>query len=148
MDKKYPSHITENQTDLRTGSSLESDNGKAVESCTEVGDGKAVESYTEVGDGSGIAAAPSKKLPPEDGLLTATKTSTSSNVLKSKSGSRKVALVSVKNPPASTANVKNPLLSATNVTAFDFKENETNTNKKEDPFFSLLTGESLKESLF
>ena len=69
-------------------------------------DGKAVESYTEVGDGSGIAATPSKKIPQEDGLLTATKTSTSSNVLKSKSGSRKVALVSVKNPPASTANVK------------------------------------------
>ncbi|KAM3696480.1 hypothetical protein ACB098_06G042100 [Castanea mollissima] len=143
MDKKDPSHITENKTDLPTGSSLESDNGKAVESCTEVGDGKAVER-----DGSGIAATPSKRLPQEDGLLTATKTSTSSNVLKSKSGSRKVAFVSVKNPPASTANVKNPPLSATNVTAFDFKENETNTDKKEDPFFSLLTGGSLKDSLF
>ena len=139
MDKKDPSHITENQTDLLTGSSLE---------ITEVGDGKAVESYTEAGDGSGIAAAPSKKLPPEDGLLTATKTSTSSNVLKSKSGSRKVAFVSVKNPPTSTANVKNPPLSATNITTFDFKENETNTDKMEDPFFSLLTGGSLKDSLF
>ncbi|KAL0000894.1 hypothetical protein SO802_014675 [Lithocarpus litseifolius] len=148
MDKKDPSHITENKTDSRTGSSLESDDGKAVESCTEVGDGKAVESYTKVGDGSGIAATPSKKLPQEDGLLTATKTSTSSNVLKSMSGSRKVAFVSVKNPPASTANVKNPPLSATNVTTFDFKENETNTDKKEDPFFSLLTGGSLKDSLF
>ncbi|XP_050247026.1 uncharacterized protein LOC126694680 [Quercus robur] len=148
MDKKDPSHITENKTDLLTGSSLESDDGKAVESCTEVGDGKAVESYTEVGDSSGIAAAPSKKFPPEDGLLTATKTSTSSNVLKSKSGSRKVAFVSVKNPPASTPNVKNPPLSATNITTFDFKENETNTGKMEDPFFSLLTGGSLKDSLF
>ena len=139
MDKKDPSHITENKTDLLTGSSLE---------ITEAGDGKAVESYTEAGDGSGIAAAPSKKLPPEDGLLTATKTSTSSNVLKSKSGSRKVAFVSVKNPPTSTANVKNPPLSATNITTFDFKENETNTDKMEDPFFSLLTGGSLKDSLF
>nr|XP_023886792.1 uncharacterized protein LOC111998905 [Quercus suber] len=147
-DKKDPSHITENKTDLLTGSSLESDDGKAVESCTEVGDGKAVESYAEVGDGSGIAAAPSKKLPPEDDLLTATKTSTSSDVLKSKAGSRKVAFVSVKNPPASTANVKNPPLSATNITTFDFKEKETNTDKMEDPFFSLLTGGSLKDSLF
>lgn len=148
MDKKDPSHITENKTDLLTGSSLESDDGKAVESCTEVGDGKAVESYAEVGDGSGIAVAPSKKLPPVDGLLTATKTSTSSDVLKSKAGSRKVAFVSVKNPPASTANVKNPPLSATNITTFDFKEKETNTDKMEDPFFSLLTGGSLKDSLF
>lgn len=136
LAEKDPSHITENKTDLLTGPSLESDNGKAVES------------YTEVGDGSDIAATPSKKLPQEDGLPTASKTSPSSNTLKFKSGSRKVAFVSVKNPATSTANVKNPSLPATNVTAFSSNENETNNDNKEDPFFSLLTGGNLKNSLF
>ncbi|GLT72629.1 hypothetical protein SLA2020_445460 [Shorea laevis] len=123
--EKSPSHINEDKTDLLAGPSMESGNGKAVQGCT------------EVGDGSVVATIPSKKLLQEGGLLADSKLSPSSNSLKPMSGSRKVAFVSVKNPP----------LSATNVMA-SFKENETNGGDKKDPFFSLLTGGNVNNSLF
>lgn len=136
MGEKGPSHIQEDKTDLLAGPSMESGNGKA-----------AVEGCTEVGDGSVDATIPSKKLLQKGGLLAESELSPSSNSLKIKSGSRKVAFVSVKNPPALTTNVKNTPLSATNVMA-SFKENETNGGAKEDPFFSLLTGGNVNNSLF
>jgi hypothetical protein len=125
MAEKGPSLVTEDKTDLLADPSMESGNGKAVKGSA------------EVGDGSVVATIPSKKLLQEGGLLEDSKLSPSSNSFKPKSGSRKVAFVSVKNPPLSTAN----LLAS-------FKENETNGGDKEDPFFSLLVGGNVKNSLF
>ena len=125
MAEKGPSLVTEDKTDLLAGSSMESDNGKAIEGCT------------QVGDGSVVATIPSKKPLQEGDLLEDSKLSPSSNSLKPKSGSRKVAFVSVKNPPLSTTNVM-----------ASFKENDTNGGDKEDPFFSLLTSGNVKNSLF
>ncbi|XP_059444169.1 uncharacterized protein LOC132176069 [Corylus avellana] len=120
MAEKGPSHIQEDRTDLLADPSMESGNGCA-----------------EVGDGSVVATIHSKKLLQEGGLLEDIKLSPSSNSFKPKSGSRKVAFVSVKNPPLSTTNVM-----------ASFKENETNGGDKEDPFFSLLTSGNVKNSLF
>ncbi|XP_062170772.1 uncharacterized protein LOC133876498 [Alnus glutinosa] len=136
MAEKGSSHIKEDKTDLLAGPSMEGDNGEA-----------AVEGCTEVGDGSVDATIPSTKLLEKGGLVADSELSPSSNSLKITSVSRKVAFVSVKNPPVLTTNVKNPPLSATNVMA-SFRENETNGGAKDDPFFSLLTGGNVNNSLF
>lgn len=131
-----PSYIKDDKIDLCTGPSKDSINGKAVESCG------------EVRDGSGIAAIPRKKLPLETGFLPASESSPSSNTSKLKSGSRKVAFISVNNRPGLTANVKNPPLSTTTDVAPGLMENETKGDDEKDPFFSLLIGGNRKESLF
>ncbi|XP_041012508.1 uncharacterized protein LOC121255995 isoform X2 [Juglans microcarpa x Juglans regia] len=123
MGEKGPSHVKAVRTDLPASPPMESDNRKAVEDCR------------EVGDGSGTAATPCKKLLQEVSLLTASKPSPSSNTSILKSGSRKVAFVSVKNPPALTANVKN-----LPVPGFKGEDNA-------DPFFSLLIDGNVKDSL-
>jgi hypothetical protein len=126
MAEKGSSHIKEDKTDLLAGPSMEGGNGEA-----------AVVGCTEVGDGSVDATIPSTKLLEKGGLVADSELSPSSNSLKITSGPRKVAFVSVKNPP----------LSATNVMA-SFRENETNGGAKDDPFFSLLTGGNVNNSLF
>lgn len=57
---------------------------------------------------------------------------------KLQSGSRRVAFVSVKNPLTSTSSVR----------GIQFKETESESDSKEDSFFSLLTAGSTKDSLF
>ncbi|KAG2706177.1 hypothetical protein I3760_05G092400 [Carya illinoinensis] len=121
MGEKGPSQAV--RTDLLASPPMESDNRKAVEDCR------------EVGNGSGTAATPCKKLLQEVSMLTASKRSPSSNTSILKSGSRKVAFVSVKNPPALTANVKN-----LPVPGFKGEDNA-------DPFFSLLIDGNVKDSL-
>ncbi|XP_035540714.1 uncharacterized protein LOC109012145 isoform X2 [Juglans regia] len=123
MGEKSPSHVKALRTDLLASPPMESDNRKAVEDCR------------EVGDVSGTVATPCKKLLQEVSLLTASKPSPSSNTSILKSGSRKVAFVSVKNPPALTGNVKD-------LPVHGFK-GEDNA----DPFFSLLIDGNVKDSL-
>ncbi|POO00406.1 hypothetical protein TorRG33x02_038190 [Trema orientale] len=98
-------------------------------------DEKLSEGYPEVGDAPCIAETPSKKFP-QGGLLSCS--SFSSNTLKRKSASRKVAFVAVKDPAPST----------TNAMGIKFKENESNIGNKEDSFFSLLSAGNTKDSLF
>ncbi|KAK9269537.1 hypothetical protein L1049_001313 [Liquidambar formosana] len=124
--KEGPSCVTEDTTDMVAGLSVESDDCK-IEGCR------------NVGDCSGIAGSPSKNFPPEGGLVASSKSSESPNPLNLKSGSRgKVAFVSVKRPAPSN----------TNVTDFHFRKIEDESDDKKDPFFSLLTGGNLKDSLF
>uniref|UniRef100_A0A5B6Z3F1 Nucleolus and neural progenitor protein-like N-terminal domain-containing protein n=1 Tax=Davidia involucrata TaxID=16924 RepID=A0A5B6Z3F1_DAVIN len=122
-----PVHIKENNDHL-VGSFIKDDDGMKVE-CS-----------VEVEDGSGVAGSPSKNLPQEGGLVAVPSFPPSLNPLKDRSTSKnKVAFVSVKTPVLSTANQVGICIK---------KTESCNNGDKEDPFFNLLTGGNLKDSLF
>ncbi|XP_062087854.1 uncharacterized protein LOC133794573 [Humulus lupulus] len=123
--EKDPSHVKENTADLLPSPSIKDEKEKLDEGCLKVG-----------GDASSIADrdCTGKKVPQGD-LLSCS--SFSSNTLKPKPMSRKVAFVAVKNPVPLT----------TNATGTDFKGAESKSGDKEDSFFSLLTGGHVKDSL-
>ncbi|KAF5727971.1 hypothetical protein HS088_TW21G00111 [Tripterygium wilfordii] len=97
-----------------------------------------VEDGEEMREGSDSARIPNSKAPAEGGLLAPSSSSQSSFSLKRKSDSNKVAFISVKRPASSSSNV----------TDINLKGAEEDTNDKKDSFFDLLTGGSLKDSLF
>ncbi|KAK3199591.1 hypothetical protein Dsin_023006 [Dipteronia sinensis] len=121
--------ITEDKTDLFAGPSIESDDGKQKKA--ESGGKRVDVSATS----SGI---PGPKLTPKDGLLATSTSSLSSNPSKVMSSSRKVAFVSIKRLAPSTSNSLE----------LNCKENENKSDEEEDKFYNLLTGGSLKDSLF
>ncbi|XP_058208759.1 uncharacterized protein LOC131321823 isoform X4 [Rhododendron vialii] len=121
-------------------SHIEVDNPSSIEDpSTENDDVKKVQDSSKVEDVSGFVEPLIQNLNSESGLLMDLSSSPGSNPLKRKSGSTsKVAFVSVKKPATST----------TNVLGLQIKGTESHGDSKEDPFFSLLTGGNLKDSLF
>ncbi|RVX14212.1 hypothetical protein CK203_011226 [Vitis vinifera] len=121
-----PTLVSEDKS-LLVNPSLESDDGKRVEDSVQVSNGSEVE-------GSSI-----ENLLPEQGLLPHTSSFPSSNPLKRKfDSSNKVAFVSVKRPTVSAATTP----------FFPVEEIKSDNENKEDPFFSLLTGGNIKDSIF
>ena len=121
-----PTLVSEDKS-LLVNPSLESDDGKRVEDSVQVSNGSEVE-------GSSI-----ENLLPEQGLLPHTSSLPSSNPLKRKfDSSNKVAFVSVKRPTVSAATTP----------FFPVEEIKSDNENKEDPFFSLLTGGNIKDSIF
>ena len=121
-----PTLVSEDKS-LLVNPSLESDDGKRVEDSVQVSNGSEVE-------GSSI-----ENLLPEKGLLPHTSSFPSSNPLKRKfDSSNKVAFVSVKRPTVSAATTP----------FFPVEEIKSDNENKEDPFFSLLTGGNIKDSIF
>lgn len=128
-------------TDISEGHAhIELDNPSSIEDpSTENDDMKKVQDSSKVEDVSGFVEPLIQNLNSESGLLMDLSSSPGSNLLKRKSGSTsKVAFVSVKKPATST----------TNVSGLQIKGTESHGDSKEDPFFSLLTGGNLKDSLF
>lgn len=128
-------------TDISEGHAhIELDNPSSIEDpLTENVGMKKVQDSSKVEDVSGFVEPLIQNLNSESGLLMDLSSSPGSNPLKRKSGSTsKVAFVSVKKPATST----------TNVSGLQIKGTEIHGDSKEDPFFSLLTGGNLKDSLF
>lgn len=131
-------HTGEDKTDLLLNPSIGDGVGKAVEGCLKVGEASSIAETVE--EASSIAeTSPSNRFP-QGGLIPGSSTSSfpSSNTLKMQSGSRRVAFVSVKNPIASTSNVKE----------INFKETESKSDNKQDQFLSILNVGNTKDSLF
>lgn len=121
-----PTLVSEDKS-LLVNPSLESD------------DGKRVEDSLQVSNGSEVAGSSIENLLPEQGLLPHTSSFPSSNPLKRKfDSSNKVAFVSVKRPTVSAATTP----------FFPVEEIKSDNENKEDPFFSLLTGGNIKDSIF
>lgn len=121
-----PTLVSEDKS-LLVNPSLESD------------DGKRVEDSLQVSNGSEVAGSSIENLLPEQGLLPHTSSLPSSNPLKRKfDSSNKVAFVSVKRPTVSAATTP----------FFPVEEIKSDNENKEDPFFSLLTGGNIKDSIF
>ncbi|CAL5392937.1 unnamed protein product [Camellia sinensis] len=117
-------HIKVNNTCSFEGPVIENDDAKKIEHCSKVED---------------VSGSPRENLPSEIGLPTDSSSSVRSDPLKLKPGSKnKVAFISVNKPAVST----------TNVTELHIKGTESRSDDKEDPFFSLLPGGNLKDSLF
>ncbi|KAG8658152.1 hypothetical protein MANES_03G127300v8 [Manihot esculenta] len=116
-------------------------------------DRKEVEGGVDLGDNPDNAGTPDEKLPPEGDMLPISSSSPSSKTLTPRSSSASVAFVSVKRPAPSTAafiSVKRPVTSTSSTTGTDLHsaESEMDSGNKEESFFNLLTGGSLKDSLF
>ncbi|KAJ7960722.1 Calcium-dependent protein kinase 14 [Quillaja saponaria] len=108
---------------------------------------KTIEGDKEGGDSLDVVETPCKELSPQEGgVLGLSKSSSGGTALKHKSGSKRVAFLSVKNPTLSTPNVQN--LSPLNAKAPHLMENVTDNDNKQDTFFSLLTSGIVKDSLF
>ncbi|KAM6585417.1 hypothetical protein CsatB_012419 [Cannabis sativa] len=124
--EKNPNRVSENTADMLPSPSIRDEKERLGEDCPKVGE-----------DASSIADrdSPGNKVHQGD-LLSCS--SFSSNTLKPKPMSRKVAFVAVKNSVPLT----------TNATGTDFKGAESKSGDKEDSFFSLLTGGDAKDSLF
>ena len=121
-----PTLVSEDKS-LLVNPSLESD------------DGKRVEDSLQVSNGSEVAGSSIENLLPEQGLLPHTSSLPSSNPLKRKfDSSNKVAFVSVKRPTVSAATTP----------FFPVEEIKSDNENKEDPFFRLLTGGNIKDSIF
>ncbi|XP_068339301.1 uncharacterized protein [Pyrus communis] len=119
--EKVPVEVKEDKIDLMSGLSNDGDNSQLVERCE---------------DGPDIGENPSEKFSEEGSLLTGTSLSSSSDASKLKSGPVKVAFIQVKQPLYSTANT----------TEIHSKENDISSSTKEDPLFSLLSGENVMSS--
>lgn len=113
------------------------DKSVLLDSSLKTDDGKPVEVNVQVSNGSDVDGSSSKSLLPDDGLLRYT---SSLHPLKRKFGSsnNKVAFVAV----------KRPTVSAATAALSHVEEIKSNDENKEDPFFSLLTGGNMKDSLF
>lgn len=96
-----------------------------------------IEDNTEIKDGSISPADTSSKtfLPQEGSLLV---NSSPSLVGAKKSNSKRPAFVAVKNPKPVTSSA----------VGIQFNETKVDSEEKEDPFFTLLTGGNAKGSLF
>lgn len=116
-DREGPIKITEDKTNLLASPSIESD------------DVNQVDSGMKVREISGTSATPGQKT---------SSSSPSSNLLKAKSGTKKVAFVSVKGPAPATLESLD----------LQIKEPEKKSDDGEDKFYNLLTGGNLKDSLF
>ncbi|XP_058001359.1 uncharacterized protein LOC110670780 [Hevea brasiliensis] len=138
--KEGSTYTKEDEKDLFPDPSTERENEKEVEGGFDLGDNP-------------DAGTPDEKLQPEGDLLATSSSSPRSKPLTPKSSARSVTFVSVKRPAPSTAafiSVKRPAISTANITVTDVHsaESEKDSGNKEDSFFNLLTGGSLKDSLF
>lgn len=116
-DREGPIKITEDKTNLLASPSIGSD------------DVNQVDSGMKVREISGTSATPGQKT---------SSSSPSSNLLKAKSGTKKVAFVSVKGPAPATSDSLD----------LQIKEPENKSDDGEDKFYNLLTGGNLKDSVF
>ncbi|XP_044472887.1 uncharacterized protein LOC123201441 isoform X2 [Mangifera indica] len=103
-------------------------------------DGKPVDSTLKLGENSGTSETPCHELTSEGGLLVVSHSSPSSNPSTVKSGTKKVAFVSV--------SVKRPAPSTSTSLDQNIKEIEKKSDEPEDKFYNLLTGGNFKDSLF
>lgn len=113
------------------------DKSVLLDSSLKTDDGKPAEVNVQVSNGSEVDGSSCKTLLPDHGLLRHT---SSLHPLKRKFGSsnNKVAFVAV----------KRPTVSAATAALSPVEEIKSNDENKEDPFFSLLTGGNMKDSLF
>ncbi|XP_057474822.1 uncharacterized protein LOC130762949 isoform X2 [Actinidia eriantha] len=134
--KTDPNHTTEGLPHVGV------DNASSFEDpVLENDDGKKVEDSSNVEEGLDVAGSPSPSENPcsDIGLLTDVDSPSCSDPLKLKSGSgKKVAFISVNKPAAST----------TNLTGLHVTGTKRRRDEREDPFFDLLAGGNLKDSLF
>lgn len=124
--REGPININKEKTDLLASPPIQSN------------DVSQVESSLKAEEISGTTAASGQMFTTEGGSLATSSSSPISNILKAKSGTKKVAFVSVKRPAPAT----------TNSLDLHIKEPEKISGDEEDKFYNLLTGGSLKDSLF